>query len=110
MAFNAKGTSATVEVVEVRPDRVQVKGALTFATARAAREAGLAILERSSSSEPLTVDCSGVGASDSAGLAVLIDLLANATKRGRTLQFWNLPSGIVAAAKISDVDTMLGIA
>jgi len=110
MDVAANGTSTTVEVVEVRPDRVQMKGALTFATATAAREAALAILNRSSSSESLTVDCSGVGASDSAGLAVLIDLLANASKRGRPVQFWNLPPGIVAAAKISDVDTILGIA
>jgi phospholipid transport system transporter-binding protein len=109
MVTATNGTSTTVEVVEVRPDRVQVKGALTFATARAAREAALGILARSSSAEPLTVDCSGVGASDSAGLAVLIDLLANAAKRNRGVQFWNLPPGIVAAAKISDVDTILGI-
>jgi phospholipid transport system transporter-binding protein len=109
MVTATNGTSTTVEVVEVRPDRVQVKGALTFATARAAREAALGILERSSSAEPLAVDCSGVGASDSAGLAVLIDLLANAAKRSRGVQFWNLPPGIVAAAKISDVDTILGI-
>jgi len=109
MGVGTNGASATVEVVEVRPDRVQMKGSLTFATARAAREAGLAILDRSSSPEPLTVDCSGVSSSDSAGLAVLIDLLANAAKRGRTVQFWNLPPGIVAAAKISEVDTVLGI-
>ena len=109
MGVVTNGASATVEVVEVRPDRLQVKGSLVFATARVAREAALAILERSRSSEPLTVDCSGVGASDSAGLAVLIDLLANASKRNRTVQFWNLPPGIVAAAKISDVDTILGI-
>ena len=109
MAIGTNGASATVEVVEVRPDRVQVKGSLTFVTVRAAREAALAVLERSQSSEPLTVDCSGVGASDSAGLAMLIDLLANATKRGRAVQFFNLPPGIVAAAKISDVDTILGI-
>jgi anti-anti-sigma regulatory factor len=109
MDVATNGTSATVEVVEVRPDRVQVKGSLTFATARAAREAGLAILNRSSSPEPLAVDCSGVGASDSAGLAVLVDLFANATKRGRSVQFWNLPPGIVAVAKISDVDAILGI-
>ena len=109
MAIGTNGASATVEVVEVRPDRVQVKGALTFATARAAREASLAILDRSQSRELLTVDCSGVGASDSAGLAVLVDLLANAAKRGRDVQFFNLPSGIVAAAKISDVDTILRI-
>jgi phospholipid transport system transporter-binding protein len=100
---------ATVEVVEVRPDRVQMKGALTFVTARRAREAALEILKRSQSREPLTVDCSGVGESDSAGLAVLIDFLANASAQGRSVQFWNLPHGIVAAAKISDVDVILGV-
>jgi phospholipid transport system transporter-binding protein len=109
MAIGTNGTSATVEVVEVRPDRIQMKGSLVFATAKAARAAGLEILERSQSRESLTVDCSGVGASDSAGLAVLVDFLANATKRGRAVQFWNLPSGIVAVAKISDVDAILGI-
>jgi len=109
MGVVTNGASSTVDVVEVRPDRVQVKGSLVFATAAAARQASLAILERSQSRELLTVDCSGVGASDSAGLAVLVDLLANATKRGRAVQFFNLPPGIVAAAKISDVDTLLGI-
>jgi phospholipid transport system transporter-binding protein len=109
MGVATNGASATVDVVEVRPDRVQVKGSLVFATATAARKASLAILERSRSRELLTVDCSGVGASDSAGLAVLVDLLANATKQGRAVQFFNLPPGIVAAARISDVDTILGI-
>ena len=109
MAIGTNAAPATVEVVEVRPDRIQMKGTLVFATAKAARAAGLEILERSQSREPLTVDCSGIGASDSAGLAVLVDFLANASKRGRSVQFWNLPPGIVAVAKISEVDTILGI-
>jgi phospholipid transport system transporter-binding protein len=86
-----------------------VKGALTFATARRAREAGLDLLKRSQSREALTVDCSGVGESDSAGLAVLIDLLANAVAQGRSVHFLNLPQGIRAAAKISEVDAILGL-
>ncbi len=106
---SSHSASATVEVVEVRPDRVQMKGALTFVTARHAREASLEILKRSQSRELLTVDCSGVSESDSAGLSVLIDLLANASAQGRSVQFWNLPAGIEAAAKISDVDVILGI-
>jgi phospholipid transport system transporter-binding protein len=105
----ATNGAATVTVTEVSPGQIQVQGSLVFATVRAAREAGLAILERSQSSEPLTVDCSGVTASDSAGLAFLVDLLANATKRARAVRFIDLPSGIVAAAKISDVDTILGL-
>ena len=101
--------SATVDVVEAAPNRIEVKGALTFSTARRAREAGLKIIKGSQSREPLEVDCAGVEESDSAGLAVLIDWLSNAKVQGRTVQFSNLPTGIVAAARISDVDPMLGI-
>ncbi|MEJ1964752.1 MAG: STAS domain-containing protein [Gammaproteobacteria bacterium] len=78
-------------------------------TARHAREASLEISSARSRAELLTVDCSGVSESDSAGLSVLIDLLANASAQGRSVQFWNLPAGIEAAAKISDVDVILGI-
>jgi phospholipid transport system transporter-binding protein len=95
-----------VQVVEASPDRLNVSGALTFETARAAYEAGLRTLSNGSQS-PLQVDCGAVTESDSAGLAVLIEWLAAATKAGRKLQFQNLPDGIRAAAQISDVTGML---
>lgn len=53
------------------------------------------------------MDCSGVSDSDSAGLAVLLDWLANAARLGRSLRFSNLPPGIRAAAKISDVESLV---
>jgi phospholipid transport system transporter-binding protein len=96
-----------VEVIEAAPDRLDVRGALTFATARSAYEAGLRMLRNRQSSSPLQVDCAGVTESDSAGLAVLIEWLACATQLGRKMRFVNLPDGIRAAAQISDVAEML---
>jgi phospholipid transport system transporter-binding protein len=60
------------------------------------------------SGEPLQIDCEGITASDSAGLAVLIEWLAEANRRGRTITFVNIPPGIQAAARISDVESLLG--
>jgi phospholipid transport system transporter-binding protein len=107
MRLHSNGASPTVDVVEAAPNRIQVKGALVFETARHAREAGLRILNGSQSRDAVSVDLAGVGESDSAGLAVLLDWLANAAKEGRSVRFSNLPAGIQAAAKISDVESIL---
>jgi len=95
----------SVEVVAATPNRLEVRGALNFDTARRAREVGDRLIR--ASAEPLEVDCSGVKDSDSAGLAVLIDWVATARAAGRRLRFENLPAGIRAAAKISDVEGIL---
>jgi phospholipid transport system transporter-binding protein len=96
-----------VQVVEAAPDRLNVSGALTFETARVAYEAGLRMLSNGPANLLLQVDCVGVTESDSAGLAVLIEWLAGATKLGREIRFQNLPEGIRAAAQISDVTGLL---
>ena len=107
MAYVPPKQVEIVEVVAASPDRLAVNGALTFATARRAHEAGLDIIRANDSREPLQIDCAGVTDSDSAGLAVLIDWIANAKTQGRTLTFANLPPGIRAAAQISDVESLL---
>jgi len=96
----------TVEILERSGGRIEVNGALTFATARKARQQGLHLLSVSSVRE-LEVDCSGVSAADSAGLAVLLDWLAAAKRAHRSLQLRNLPEPIRAVAQISDVAEML---
>ena len=53
------------------------------------------------------VDCSGITASDSAGLTVLLDWLAMAKRDGRSLRFVNLPKSLISIAKISEVDELL---
>ena len=104
MAFVTQNTGAAgVQVLAAAPDRLTVSGALTFETAKRAHDAGLRIV-RSGSADPLQIDCAGVTDSDSAGLAVLIDWLATATRLKRKLTFVNIPHGIHAAARISDVE------
>ena len=112
----------TVEVVAAGPDRLDVRGSLTFPTARRAYEAGLRVIRdgadaasaragagsaSATSASPLQIDCAGVTESDSAGLAVLIEWLAAAGRAGRHVRYSNLPEGIRATAAISDVATFL---
>jgi phospholipid transport system transporter-binding protein len=83
------------------------RGPLTFATARAARLAGLAVLAAAAAQPPLVMDCSAVSAADSAGLAVLLDWLAAAKAAGQQLRFTGLPAGFAALAHISDLTELL---
>jgi phospholipid transport system transporter-binding protein len=105
----------TVEVVAAGPDRLEVRGALIFQTARQAYEAGCRFIREradggaasSGSSPPLQIDCAGVTDSDSAGLAVLIEWLAAVGRTGGHVRYSNLPEGILATAQISEVATFL---
>jgi phospholipid transport system transporter-binding protein len=95
-----------VRIAESAPGRVCVDGALTFATARNARELGLRVLE-ASAGDRVTIDCKGVTKADSAGLAVLLDWLSWGRRRSRTVSLENLPASLIAIARISEVDGLL---
>jgi phospholipid transport system transporter-binding protein len=96
-----------VEIVDLRSGQVEVRGALTFATAKNARAAGRRVIEISGDGA-LQMDFSGVSESDSAGLAVLLDWLALAKRHGRSLTFKALPAPIEAVARLSNVEGLLG--
>jgi phospholipid transport system transporter-binding protein len=83
------------------------RGPLTFATARAAHLAGIAALGGAPSQPALVMDCAGIDAADSAGLAVLIDWLAVAKGSGHALRYVGLPPGFAALARISEVEALL---
>jgi phospholipid transport system transporter-binding protein len=100
--------AAEVSVSAAGAGRCEVRGALTFASARRAYEAGIKVLSASGESA-LELDCGGVRSADSAGLAVLLAWLAYARKHGRQLTFAKLPQAIIAIARISDVEEMLGV-
>jgi phospholipid transport system transporter-binding protein len=85
---------------------LSVRGALTFATARRARDEGLRALRAADASE-LEIDCSAVTQADSAGLAVLLDWLAVSQKGRRRLRYSGLPAGLMAMARISGVAELL---
>src|SRR5687768_11730228 len=98
--------SASVGISEPSSGRVVVAGALTFATARDARQLGLLVLE-GSRAERIVVDCSGVTRADSAGLAVLLEWLAWSRRKNRPVSFERLPASLVAIARISEIDGLL---
>ena len=101
-----EATPGAVEIIDLGTGQVQVRGPLTFATAKRARAAGRRLIELSGDSA-LEMDCSGVSGSDSAGLAVLLDWLALAKRYGRGIRFKALPAPIRAVAQLSNVDAFL---
>jgi phospholipid transport system transporter-binding protein len=98
--------SAPAEVVAVGADRLAIRGALTFATARLASAAGLRAIG-ASAARRLEVDFAAVTAADSAGLAVCLVWLARAQRDGRELRFVNLPAHIRSLARISEVESLI---
>ena len=105
-AADRSSGSTWFEIVAGADGRAHVRGSLTFATARRARDEGRERF-RTCSARACEVDCSGITASDSAGLTVMLDWLALAKRDGRSLRFVNLPAGLLAIARISDVDELL---
>ena len=98
--------AAKFEVVTTAPGRFAMRGVLTFANARRARNEGLTALHASTESD-LEIDCSGITQSDSAGLAVMLDWMAIMKREGRPLCFSEVPCLLLAVARISGVEDML---
>jgi len=98
--------AATFRLMAAGDGRYTAEGPLTFATARRARDLGERLVNGAGGAA-LEIDCAGVSASDSAGLAVLIDWLGTARRAGRTLRCTHLPPGLTALARISEVEELL---
>ena len=98
--------AASIAISEPSSGRVVVTGALTFATARDARQLGLLVLE-GSRAERIVIDCGGVARADSAGLAVLLEWLAWSRRKNRPVSLEHLPAALVAIARISEIDGLL---
>jgi phospholipid transport system transporter-binding protein len=88
------------------PGTLSAQGPLTFASARRAYEQGAAMLAHTTAAK-LEIDCHGITTSDSAGLAVLLEWLSVAKRLGRSLRYAQLPEGLAALARISDVEQLL---
>jgi phospholipid transport system transporter-binding protein len=88
------------------PGTLSAEGPLTFASARRAYEQGAAALAHTAAAK-LEIDCRGVTVTDSAGLAVLLEWLSVAKRAGRSLRYAQLPQGLAALARISEVEDLL---
>ena len=87
------------------PGRYRVSWAMTFETAPVLAATDWSTVD----AERVCVDLSGIGHVDSAGVAVLVDWLATAGYHGRSLTFEGAPPQLVAIARVSGVDILLGL-
>jgi len=103
----ARSTHGPFTLAAGEDGRLLAAGPLTFASARGARQLGFAAIEQTAAESALEIDCQGVTACDSAGLAVMLDWLAAARTRGRTLRFAHVPQGLATLARISEVSELI---
>ena len=86
------------------PGRLEARGAMSYDSAAQALRAGLELMPHG---QPCTVDLSRVTEADSAGLAVLVEWLATARKRGTAIHYEGIRAQILAVARISDLEDLL---
>lgn len=85
-------------------DTLSLSGALTFDTAAQVLHDGSRELAQGARSR---LDLQGVSHADSAGLACVLALLAQASRSGRRLAVINLPSGLAALAAVCDAGSLI---
>lgn len=86
-------------------DTLRVSGTLGFATAAAALEALRAGLRDGARRK---LDLAAVETCDSAGMACLLAVLADARAQQRALVLENVPAGLRTLAQVSGVEQLLG--
>lgn len=91
-------------IVEAGPGQLQLKGEIDYQTAPAALERGLALL---GNAPDCVIDLSGMSAGNSAGLAVLVEWLGSAHRRGARLRYTGVPTQMRAVARISALEELL---
>ena len=92
------------QLTAATPGTLAVSGVLNFDTANAAWLAMRAALDEGA---PARLDLGGVRQSDSAGLSCVIAVLAESARRGRVLQAVHIPGGMLALARVCEVDRLL---
>jgi phospholipid transport system transporter-binding protein len=105
-AAQAPSAVGPLRLSTAAPGQMLVQGPLTFYNARDAAELGSQAISAALPGA-LLIDCAGVSACDSAGLAVLLEWLGVARSAQRSLCYENLPDGLRAIARISDLDELL---
>ena len=89
--------------------RYQVIGRMTFETAGNLWEQSRDGLDGLNGKEVLTIDLGEVTEVDSAGLALLLEWIRSARQKDLSLRLMHLPDKLLALARISEVENLLGI-
>lgn len=93
---------ASFEVLD--GDRSRVSGSLHFSTVTALLTAGIDAIN---AGHAAVIDLAAVAASDSSGLALLIEWLSVAKAADRPLRYENIPSQLQQLARLSEVEELL---
>lgn len=102
MAFSAGG--ARVKLLKGRPGWYRLLGALTFATASDALRLTRGWLRPGAQ---IQVDLSGVSHTDSAGIALLLEWLRQASAMGATINYYHFPVQLETLIEVNGVDTLI---
>jgi phospholipid transport system transporter-binding protein len=86
------------------PGRLRLSGTLDFASVPGLLEQGRSHF---TGGEPLVLDLAGVERANSAGLALLLEWLDLAGRRGQRLELENPPPALLAIARMSNVMDLL---
>ncbi|MEJ2423745.1 MAG: STAS domain-containing protein [Candidatus Thiodiazotropha sp.] len=81
----------------------QVQGAMTFETARVLLQQSSALF---GGQPEVEVDLSGVSRADSAGLALLLEWMAEAAQRDANLVLKGMPDALQAVARLCQVESL----
>ena len=95
---------ADFEIQDLGDGKFAVSGAMTFATAEKILRTSEEPFEEHSQ---LEIDLSGITASDSAGLALLLEWVTWANHSVREIHFKNMPEKIIAIARTTEVEQLL---
>lgn len=101
---SSKEPSASIDFSE--DGRLKVAGELSFKTVPALVSKSQDYFKNGSS---LDVDLTDVSRADSAGVALLIEWRRQAQKQNKSVCFFNIPSQMLAIARLSGVDELLSL-
>ena len=98
-------SAAGFQLDRTTPGTLGVRGVLSFETAAAA----LAAITAALAAGPVArLDLAGVEHADSAGLACVLAVQAEALRRGSPLQVIHVPAGMRALAQVCEVESLVG--
>jgi len=93
-----------VDIRSTSPATLAVTGALVFDSAAHALKQADELLKKTPHD---TLDLAGVTATDSAGLACVLAVLATARRQGGKLRVVNMPASLNALARVCEVGPLL---
>ncbi|CAI8859262.1 MULTISPECIES: STAS domain-containing protein [Methylococcus] len=100
----AAGQKRVFVLREEAPGRYAVRGELTFTTAPAALKETLPLFRTRNG---VAIDLRGVERADSAGIALLIEWVRLARKRGVSLRLENMPAQVENLVRVSGTGVLL---